>query len=80
MFLAGKMIIYINCSDKQFSTVKKKKVQKECSSLKKSLVFIQKTAVSHLKNIIGRGIVEAVYSDHDPGFKGYPHVSLSCLV
>ena len=57
------MIISINCGDKQFSSVKKK-VQKKCSSLKKSLVFIQKTVVSHLKKIIGRGIADAVYSDH----------------
>ena len=32
MFLGGKMIIYFNCSDKQFSTVKKKK--KKNSSVK----------------------------------------------
>ena len=28
MFLGGKMIIYINCSDEQFSTMKKKKFSK----------------------------------------------------
>ena len=49
------MIIYINCSDKQFSTVKKKA---------QSLVFIQKIVVSNIKNRIGREIVDAVYSDH----------------
>ena len=68
------MIIYINCSDKQFSTMKKKSSVKMFQFEK--AVFIQKTVVSHHKNVIGR---RCLFRSRFR-FKGYLHVSLSFLV
>ena len=66
MFLGGKMIIYINCSDKQFSPVKKKQFSKDVPVWKSpTLVCIQNPVVGHLNKKIGRGIVDVVYFDQD---------------
>ena len=63
MFLGATIIIYMNCSDKQLNTVKKHSSVK-MFQFEKVVSFHPKTVVSHLKNTIGRGIADAVYSDH----------------
>ena len=73
------MIIYINCSDKQFSTVKKKSSVKMFQFEKVVGFHPKNCSKQHQKQNRKRNRERCLFRSRFR-FKGYLHVSLSCLV